>query len=113
MSRAFYRIVKQPTPTTEDFRSSMDKCLPPRPPEVADLAVWVGISMFSTIEQAETTQNRYPKLGSYVATVRIPDDGPFVLRQTLKVGHYTVVGCPILLREAVLHVAPAAKSSSE
>src|SRR5690349_19758599 len=99
MRQTLYRLARTLPATLDDFRSNLERCLAPRPPEVRDPAEWSGLSMFDTREQAEYTAIRYADrgMGQFVARVEIPDGSPAVVRAYARAtgghGHYTVWGC--------------------
>ena len=91
-TRTFYRIVAGTTPTMEDFRSDRDKGLPPRGPQLEDLSLWTGCSIFDRREEAAKRARRYG-LGTHVAALRLPRewvDDPLRVRKTLGAHHFTV-----------------------
>lgn len=99
MPLTLYRLANAPRATLDDFRSNLERCLAPRPPEMRDPAEWAGLSMFDTREQAEYTALRYADrgMGQFVARLVIPDGTPAVVRAFARPtgghGHHTVWGC--------------------
>jgi hypothetical protein len=63
--------------------------------ELHDPLIWAGLSMFETAELASTTARRYRlRIGTHLAELQIPEDEPLILvRPSLSMGHYTVMGC--------------------
>jgi hypothetical protein len=114
MPSTFYRITKTSPPTATDFMSNLQKCLPPRGPELRDPGEWAGISMYETIEQAAATTERYRyAIGQFVTRVDVPDGAPAVVRafvkQTGGPGHYTLWACAERFLQLVVDTTPARK----
>jgi hypothetical protein len=90
----FYRILAGEAPTANDFRSNRDKGLPPRGPELADLSLWTGLSLFDQREEAERRARRY-RIGTHLAVLDLPAwwvADPTCLRKTLGPSHFTAWG---------------------
>lgn len=111
MSWLLYRSVRANAATVEDFTSNAAKGKPiPQnlPPDLHWL--WDGLSMYETVQQAERSASRNPRLGAFVAAVKLPDDGRFhVLRTTASEGHHTVWGIPGELLQCVIHIQPISR----
>jgi hypothetical protein len=112
VERIFYRIVKADPPEVVDFMSNQAKGLPRRegePPELYD-----GISVYETEAQARRKATRYRSLGSYIAALRLPEDGPIQYRRTTASrGHHTLWGEPQEIRAHVVAVLPVFASDQE
>jgi hypothetical protein len=107
LAKTFYRIVKSPGPTDEDFLPGSAKGPPPR--NDAEMRhVWTGTSVYSTLNQARNKARDYPFLGQYIATVVIPDGSSVTYERTLRSsrGHYTLWGDASLLRAYVTSIVP-------
>lgn len=105
MSRSLYRIVVTNPPTTEDFKSHRAKGRPLRHPSPETIRLLDGLSVFDSEASARANAHRYPRLGSYIAEVRIPDDGGFRYeRSGTTEGHYTLWGDPAELLARVVRV---------
>ncbi len=106
-TRRFYRVVTHNPPTRFDFLSAAARGRSMRrstPPELARL--WNGLSISSTIEMARYTALRFPRSGSFIATIEILDDGRFQIEQTTDTPtHYTIWGDPDELLATVIAVA--------
>jgi hypothetical protein len=104
--RSFFRIIGSARPTLADFVSNLQRCAKPRPAEIADPVEWAGLSVFDTRAAAESTARRYPRIGSFVAEVRVPDAAPAAVRaivlKTGGPGHWLLLRCAeVLLAMAV------------
>ncbi len=64
------------------------------------------MSLYDTAEAAELTARSYPWMGTFIARLEISDNAPIVARQTLKSGHFSVVGDPAELLARVAQVLP-------
>lgn len=114
--RTFYRIVKTDPATRADFLSlralgrSASAGLTPR-----QLRQWEGISVFATREQALRQARRYPRLGRFIAEIRIAAGGPVRYERTNRdsPGHHTLWGTPHDLQQAVAIIVPIAIAMSE
>ena len=104
--RDFYRIVRTDPPTLFDFTSGKGRGTP-EPLSEAHRAVWDGLSVFSTLNQARRKQRVSPVLGTFIAVLRVPTDGSVRFARTLGGdGHHTVWGDPSYLRSLVVSVMP-------
>ena len=102
--RSFYRLARFATPALEDFTPAALKG-GPRPSDPARLAVWDGLSVFSTLAQARRKHRVSPILGSYVAVLRVPTDGSVRFERTLGGdGHHTIWGTPASMMAMVVSV---------
>ena len=101
--REFHRIVRTDPPTRSDFLSNLalGKRLP-ADPALADL--WDGISVQSTLSQAQRKRRISPALGQYVAVLRVPTDGSVRFERTRGEGHFTLRGEPDDLLAMVVSV---------
>jgi hypothetical protein len=65
-------------------------------------ALWDGISVQNTLAQARRKVRVSPRLGSYVAILRVSTDGPVRFRRSLGPGHFTLWGEPEVLLALVV-----------
>ena len=80
--RDFYRIAYTNPPGRVDFTSGKERgTAPPLNPK--HLAVWDGISVYSTLNQARKKQRVSPILGAFIAVIRVPTDGSVRFERTL------------------------------
>lgn len=94
----FYRIVRTDPPSLHDFLSAqqLGKRSPGNDPELQRLQD--GLSVYATLAQARRKARASPALGSYVATLDIPDDAHVIYERTLtSSGHHTLWGDAALL----------------
>jgi hypothetical protein len=92
----------------DSFRSHAELGLPPRPgsPAASHPLIHEGISVFESQEAAVETARRFPRIGDYVAELRIkPDPGIRYLRWGAK-GHLTLWGAPIKLALTAVDTIP-------
>lgn len=102
--RDFYRIALTDPPTVADFTSGKERGTP-EPNNPAHRAVWDGISVFSTLNQARRKRRTSPVLGEYIAVLRVPMDGSVRFARTLGGdGHHTIWGDPERLLQLVVYV---------
>jgi hypothetical protein len=106
--RTFYRIVATDPPTVTDLYSQKELGEPPRDPDDAEaLRLWTGVSVYNTEQQARKKAVRLPFLGSFIAELRIPDDGSVRFERTTgSTGHYTLWGDPAHMLLCVASVRP-------
>jgi hypothetical protein len=104
-TRTFYRIVKTEEPGLQDFTSNRALGRPPRGAELANRQLWEGVSV-DTSRRAATNKARKFGLGSFIAELRIPADGPVRFQKTLGSGHYTLWGAPEEIKASVVSILP-------
>lgn len=105
-----YRVVRTDPPTVAEFRSheARGHRLPPGAPEETR-RLWSGISVYETAERARQTALDYPRLGTYIAVLDIPEEGPIgAERTTNSLGHYTLWGDAVTMLACVVAVRPVA-----
>lgn len=99
-----YRIVRSNPPSWVDFLSNLVKDLPPRAPERLDPLDWASISTFDSFDEASRRARRY-NLGAFVAELEIARGSERVfIRQTYGGGHYSVLGGPLTLLNALVRI---------
>ncbi len=111
VERLFYRIVRTDPPTIADFLSNRARGKARRP--VESVREWEGLSLFDTEAQARRMARRFPRLGVYIAALRVPADGPIVVEQTFGPGHYTLWGDPQDFLPRVVAVVPVAQQQED
>ena len=106
--RLFYRIVRTNPPTQADFVSNAAQGKQPRHPDPEILRLWDGLSAYSTVEQARIAARLFPRLGRYIAALRVPEHGSVRFEQTRDPaeGHFTLWGEPDQLLALVVNVVP-------
>jgi hypothetical protein len=110
MERRFYRIVRSPSPTVDDFLSARALGVP-RPETY--FAEWDrGISVYDNLAYAlRRAERNRTGLGRFVATLVVPDDGSVRFAKTFGRHHFTIYGEPenllALVRGPVIAAGPA------
>jgi hypothetical protein len=106
--RVFYRIIRDATPTHDDFKSHKELGKPLR--DESNRRLWErAVSVYDNIDAAMRTARRYPGIGSYVAALRLPIETEIEVEQTGPRHHFTLFGAAaelITLVEDVTHVDP-------
>lgn len=93
--RTYFRIVRNPTVTEDDFKSAKDLGKPLR--KASLVRQWAdGVSVSDTFEHAATQARLYRyRLGRYVVAVRLPAEADVEVEQTGNdPHHFTVYGTP-------------------
>lgn len=92
--RELYRIIRGAIPTIEDFKSARDLGKPLRSPRYE--REWAeAVSAYDDLGYAvaRAIENRW-QLGSYVATLAVPDDGSVEIAQTTRDRHHYSIYAP-------------------
>jgi hypothetical protein len=103
----FFRIIGGPQSTLDDYTSNAGFGFgSPSDPKKA--ALWDGISVFRTLDQARAKAKACPLLGSYVAELVIPSNAPVRWSRTIRRsrGHHTVWGDPAEIRRCEVNIHP-------
>jgi hypothetical protein len=89
-----YRVVRTDDRESPDFidsfRSHSELGLPPRSLEVTHPQVFEGVSVWDTRKAAIETARCYPKLGNYVAELRLTRDTGVTYYRWRPRGHLTI-----------------------
>ena len=90
MSRVFYRVIKGPEPTVEDFIPLKEQGRPLKNPKWK--REWeYGVSVYDDFDYTVARTRKFPKMGSYIATLVVPDDGSIEFAKTMDdEHHYTI-----------------------
>lgn len=110
MERWFYRIVRSPSPTVDDFLSA--RALGLARPE-AYIAEWDrGVSVYDNLAYAlRRAERNRTGLGRFVATLVIPDDGSVRFAKTFGRHHFSIYEKPetllALVHGTVIAAGPA------
>ena len=96
MSLSFYRIIRGPIPTLEDFLSARDLGVSDQPPQGLEREWAESISVYDgleyTIRRAETARR---EIGRFVVRLDVPDDGSVEFAKTTRNRHhYSIYGQP-------------------
>jgi hypothetical protein len=107
-TRTLYRGIQGEHPTERDFTSNKRLGNPPRGAERTDEREYDALSMWQTRELLEPWCLKYPKIGSYIVELELPDepDGPFVMEPSGQEGHWSVWGEPAAFLQYVRRVCP-------
>lgn len=91
MEHQFFRIVRNETPTAEDFQSARAMGVP-RPETNVD--EWDrGISVYDNFDYAlRRAERNRSGLGRFVATLAVPSNGGVRFAKTFGRHHYTIYG---------------------
>jgi hypothetical protein len=104
-ARVFYRIVTADPPTLADFTSNEERGVPPRRRDPEALRLWSGISVFEAEQQTRLQAMLFPRLGQYIAALRVGEGGAIRIERTTRTeGHFTLWGEPADLLACVLSV---------
>jgi hypothetical protein len=107
--RLFYRIVRSSRPALRQFQSAQELGVA-EPASPTRRAVWDGLSVMSTLNQARRKQRISSGIGSYIAIIRVPTDGSIRFRRTLsEAGHHTIWADAAILLSLVVSVEPAGR----
>jgi hypothetical protein len=86
------------------FRSNYELGDEPRKVERSSAVIHMGISSYVDEGVARGTAQRWPKLGDFVAEVRLRPDQGFNFAHTGHPLHLTVWGDPVKLKDAVVDI---------
>jgi hypothetical protein len=103
-----YRVVRGRTQgapgVLDSMRSNYELDAPPRGVEREAALIHFGLSMFTTFDAAADRAQRWPRLGSHVARVRLEPGNGFHLAETGARVHRTVWGRPLQLLACVADI---------
>ena len=103
----FYRIAQTDPPELVNFQLAKERGSA-APASLTRLAVWDGLSVYSTINQARRKQRISTWLGAYIVTLRVPTDGSIRIERTLGGdGHHTLWAPAEVLRRLAVSIQPA------
>ena len=96
MSPAFFRIIRGPIPTLEDFLSARDLGVSIVPPHGLEREWAASISVYDSLEytvrRAQTTRR---EIGRFVIRLVVPTDGSIEVAQTTRNRrHHSIYGRP-------------------
>ena len=74
--RSFFRIVRSNPTKPRDFMSNAARGKRPRNQTSEVLRRWDGLSAFTTFDAALANARIFPRLGDFIAELRIAEDGP-------------------------------------
>jgi hypothetical protein len=103
-----FRIAKTDRPYEphylDAFRSNYELDRPPRREETRSTPVHMGISVYLSKARAMDTARTFPKIGDYVAEMRLQPDFGAAFALTAEPGHLTVWGRVLDLAAAVADI---------
>jgi hypothetical protein len=101
--RTFYRIVRTDPPTLRDFQSNAEIGKEPRRPLTRrEQSLWRGLSVYGSLEAALASRAKYPRLGGFIARIRVAPDVMIRVEQTGRdPEHYTIWAPALLLLSLV------------
>jgi hypothetical protein len=104
-----FRGVHSDPPTERDFWSNKRLGKPPRHEEISDEREYDSLSMWDTYETMRAVCQRFPRVGTHIAELEIPDDrssAGIEFWPSGRPGHWSVRGDPAVLRACVVRVTP-------
>ncbi len=103
-----FRIVDSDPPNAKEFLSQFALHRVPRRPLPPHLArLWDGVSVYDSERRARSQARRLPRLGKFIAELRIPPESPLRWEQTTDDPKYfTVWGDPSDILGCVIRVTP-------
>jgi hypothetical protein len=105
-----HRIVRSDPATRQDFVSKGEMGLIDPRADAETRRLESGLSMYRTAAQARRKARALPFLGGFIAAVRVPMAGAFIVeRTTSSAGHHTVWGDAEALLECVVTIEPVAR----
>ena len=103
----FFRIVEANPPTLTDFLSHLARGRLPHYRTARALRLWDGLSVYRSRDAALAHAGRSPRLGSFIAEMRVPDDGSIQYElDNGPHGHCTIWGDAATLCSYVVSVIP-------
>ncbi len=103
----FYRVVKTDPPTEQDMLSLVAQGRRPRRTDPKALRQAEGLSVYATPDGARATARRFwPRMGTLIAMLDVPEGGPIAYELTGDDGHYTLWGEPAAILATVQQVIP-------
>ncbi len=105
-----YRIVKgvhlSDPQMLGGFRSNYERNAHPRGLEIESALIHFGLSMYLEREMAAATARRWPRIGRYLAELRLEPGNGFCWAHTAQPGHITVWGRPLQLLAGIVDILP-------
>ena len=108
-----FRGIQGPEATPEDFLSNKRKGLKPRGLERDNPREHDAVSHWDTLEKMRAVCREFPKIGSYIAELHIPEDGPIEAKQEHDPGHWNAWGDPEAFLKYVTAVHPVEPQEQE
>ena len=108
-----FRGIQGPEATPEDFLSNRAKGLKPRGLERDNPREHEAVSHWDTLEKMRAVCLAFPKVGSYIAELHIPEDGPIEAKAEHDPGHWNAWGKPEAFLQCIVAVHPVAVAEEE
>ena len=104
----FYRIVRTNPPTETYFLSHRARGIPLRQDTLELRRSWEGVSVYDSVERVRRIVARFPRIGAFIAEVRVEAGDPVEFAQTGDdPPHYDLWAEPRELLALVVRVLPA------
>jgi hypothetical protein len=103
-----YRGIRGSEAVEQDFWSNKRKGLKPRRIERQNPREYEALSHWDTLEKMRAVCRTWPQIGSHIAELHIPEDGPIELKQEGDPGHWNAWGEPAAFLRYVTAVHPVA-----
>jgi hypothetical protein len=87
VSRVFYRVIKGPVPTLDDFKTHKQLGIPLKN-KALEREWGSAISVYDEFDYVVGIARRFPRLGSHIATIVVPEDGSVEFAQTMGDEHH-------------------------
>jgi hypothetical protein len=101
-----YRGIQGSEAVEQDFWSNKRKGKKPRGPELTNPREHDAVSCWDTREKVEAFARVFPQVGSHVAELHVPDDGPLELVEEGDPGHWNLYGDPAAFLPFVTAIHP-------
>ena len=105
-----FRIIRLADPAdpafADSFRSHSELGLPPRGVEAVHQLIYEGVSVYESREAAIETARRWPRIGGYVAELRLTRETGLRYLRWGPSGHLTLWADALTLSEAVVDTIP-------
>lgn len=101
-----HRIVRgrSVSATLSSLRSHYERDLPPRGYERRLAVIHMGLSVFSSQDAARAMALQWPKIGRFLAEMRLAPGNGFCLADTGRPGHSTLWGRPLQLCDSIVDI---------
>lgn len=105
-----FRIVQAASPqdaaVLDGLRSNYDRGISPRGAEISSALIHMGISTYRARPKAVGIAQRWPRIGGYVAELRLRPEHGIWYADTGEPGHVTVWGRQVQLLSCVVDILP-------
>lgn len=105
-----FRIVQGESPqhpvVLDGLRSNCDRGIAPRGAEVSSALIHMGLSTYRVRDKARSIARRWPRIGGYIAELRLSPDRGIWFAATGVPGHVTVWGRQRQLLACIANILP-------